>query len=60
MRRNDPLGTALLGYREGDDVDWQMPGGVRRLWIERVRQLEPLSADRGEEVTSVHSAHAPA
>ena len=33
-----PLGTALLGYREGDEVEWQMPGGVRRLRIERVRQ----------------------
>jgi len=55
-----PLGTALLGYREGDEVEWQMPGGVRRLWIERVTQPEPLSADRSEQVTSVHSVHAPA
>ena len=53
-----PLGTALLGYREGDEVEWQMPGGVRRLWIERVRQPQPLSADRSEDDTSVHSAHA--
>jgi regulator of nucleoside diphosphate kinase len=34
-----PLGTALLGYREGDEVEWEMPGGIRRLQIERVRQL---------------------
>lgn len=33
-----PLGTALLGYREGDEVEWQMPGGLRRLRIERVIQ----------------------
>jgi regulator of nucleoside diphosphate kinase len=33
-----PLGTALLGYREGDEVVWPMPGRVRRLHIERVRQ----------------------
>jgi regulator of nucleoside diphosphate kinase len=32
-----PLGTALLGYREGDELEWQMPGGVRRLRIEQVR-----------------------
>jgi regulator of nucleoside diphosphate kinase len=32
-----PLGTALLGYREGDEVDWLMPGGMRRLRIENVR-----------------------
>src|SRR5665213_531636 len=33
-----PLGTALLGFREGDDVEWQMPGGMRLLRVERVRQ----------------------
>lgn len=32
-----PLGTALLGYREGDEVEWAMPGGVRRLRIESVQ-----------------------
>jgi regulator of nucleoside diphosphate kinase len=31
-----PVGTALLGYREGDVVDWSTPGGVRRLKIHRV------------------------
>jgi regulator of nucleoside diphosphate kinase len=39
-----PLGTALLGYREGDVVEWLMPGGLRRLRIERVRQ--PSKTDR--------------
>ena len=34
-----PLGTALLGYRTGDEVEWLMPGGLRRLRIEAVRQL---------------------
>lgn len=33
-----PLGTALLGYREGDEIEWAMPGGLRRLRIESVRQ----------------------
>jgi regulator of nucleoside diphosphate kinase len=33
-----PLGTALLGFSEGDTVEWMMPGGIRRLRIERVRQ----------------------
>jgi regulator of nucleoside diphosphate kinase len=32
-----PLGTALLGYREGDEFEWRMPGGLRRLRIEKVR-----------------------
>jgi regulator of nucleoside diphosphate kinase len=32
-----PLGTALLGCRQGDEVVWEMPGGVRRLRVEWVR-----------------------
>lgn len=31
-----PLGTALLGYRAGDEVSWTMPGGTRRLRIEEL------------------------
>jgi len=33
-----PLGTALLGYRQGQEVEWLMPGGFRRLRIENVRR----------------------
>ncbi|HYL17632.1 MAG TPA: nucleoside diphosphate kinase regulator [Burkholderiales bacterium] len=43
-----PLGTALLGYREGDDVEWMMPGGMRRLRIERVRQPRNSNSGRGD------------
>jgi len=35
-----PLGTALLGYRVGDEVEWLMPGGVRRLRIESVQATQ--------------------
>jgi regulator of nucleoside diphosphate kinase len=31
-----PIGTALIGYREGDVVSWETPGGVRRLKIRQV------------------------
>jgi regulator of nucleoside diphosphate kinase len=31
-----PLGTALLGYRAGDEVSWEMPRGTRRLRIEEL------------------------
>jgi len=31
-----PIGTALLGYRELDTVEWQVPAGIRRLRIESV------------------------
>lgn len=31
-----PLGTALLGFRVGDVVDWRMPRGIRRLRIDEI------------------------
>jgi len=31
-----PIGTALIGYRVGDRVDWRTPGGTKRLQIEEV------------------------
>ncbi|HWK73950.1 MAG TPA: GreA/GreB family elongation factor [Povalibacter sp.] len=37
-----PLGTTLLGCRVGDEVEWRMPGGLRRLRIEAVKQSQHL------------------
>jgi regulator of nucleoside diphosphate kinase len=37
-----PIGTALLGYRAGDTVEWRVPGGLRRFRIEAV--LRPPAA----------------
>jgi regulator of nucleoside diphosphate kinase len=31
-----PVGTALLGYRVGDTIEWKVPGRMRRLRIERM------------------------
>jgi regulator of nucleoside diphosphate kinase len=39
-----PLGTALLGTSEGDEVEWRMPGGVRRFRVQRVTQGGPPAA----------------
>jgi regulator of nucleoside diphosphate kinase len=33
-----PLGTALLGYREGDSIDWKVPAGTIRYVVRTVRQ----------------------
>jgi regulator of nucleoside diphosphate kinase len=33
-----PLGTALLGYREGDAIDWVVLAGTVRYIVESVRQ----------------------
>jgi regulator of nucleoside diphosphate kinase len=31
-----PLGTAMLGYRVGDEFDWHVPYGIRRLKVTNV------------------------
>jgi len=31
-----PIGTALLGYRTGDTVEWAVPAGTRRFRIDRM------------------------
>lgn len=31
-----PVGTALIGYREGDVIEWPVPGGQIRLRVEEV------------------------
>ena len=31
-----PVGTAMLGYRVGDIIEWQVPSGVRRLKVEEI------------------------
>lgn len=36
-----PLGCALLGLRVGQEIDWRMPGGLRRVRV--------LSVTRGPE-----------
>jgi regulator of nucleoside diphosphate kinase len=31
-----PVGTALLGYREGDEVEWEVPDGKVKLTVEKI------------------------
>ncbi len=31
-----PIGTALIGYRVGDTLEWKVPAGVKRLKIEEI------------------------
>jgi regulator of nucleoside diphosphate kinase len=31
-----PLGTAMLGYRVGDEIEWPVPGGTIRVLIRRL------------------------
>jgi regulator of nucleoside diphosphate kinase len=49
-----PLGTALLGYREGDRIDWQLPGGVRAVLVEKIlgQSDSPTPASRDRSAIS--------
>lgn len=40
-----PIGTAVLGFAAGDEVNWNTPGGVRRLKIRRVSRSAASSAN---------------
>ena len=31
-----PIGTAILGYRSGDTIEWPVPSGVRKLKIDKI------------------------
>ena len=31
-----PIGTAMIGYRHEDVIEWEVPSGVRRLRVEEV------------------------
>lgn len=33
-----PIGTALLGFREGDEIEWPIPSGTVRMCLDKVRQ----------------------
>jgi regulator of nucleoside diphosphate kinase len=40
-----PLGTALLGLREGQAIEWEMPGGTRRIKILKVLYQPEAAGD---------------
>ena len=40
-----PIGTALLGYAVGDEIEWQVPGGQRRFRIEAIEYQPEAAGD---------------
>ncbi len=38
-----PIGTAILGYRVGDTIEWPVPSGLRKLKVEQIL-YQPESA----------------
>jgi regulator of nucleoside diphosphate kinase len=40
-----PLGTAILGYRAGDEFEWEVPSGKRRLKIVKIPYQPEAAGD---------------
>ncbi|MBX3155318.1 MAG: nucleoside diphosphate kinase regulator [Deltaproteobacteria bacterium] len=47
-----PLGCALLGLQVGQEIDWKMPGGVRRLRVLSVTPPRDLPRDPTRDPTT--------
>ena len=52
-----PIATALLGYREGDEIEWPTPGGRRRFKVIKVLyQPEAVGDEPGHPVAARHGS----
>ena len=40
-----PVGTAMLGYRVGSRIEWQVPSGLRRLKVEEILYQPEAAGD---------------
>lgn len=40
-----PIGTAMLGYRKGDNFEWKVPEGVSRFKVEEILYQPERSGD---------------
>jgi len=40
-----PVGTAMIGYRVGDVIEWEVPSGLRKLKVEEVLYQPEASGD---------------
>ena len=40
-----PIGTAILGYKRGDTIEWPVPSGLRKLKIEEILYQPEASGD---------------
>lgn len=52
-----PVGTAVLGYRVGDEVRWRVPEGHRRLRIEQVTyqpERQAIHCEAQQELAAIH------
>ena len=40
-----PIGTALLGYKVGDTIEWKVPGGMAKLKVEEILYQPEAAGD---------------
>jgi regulator of nucleoside diphosphate kinase len=40
-----PIGTAILGYKLGDTIEWSVPSGVRRIKIDEILYQPEATGD---------------
>ncbi len=40
-----PVGTAILGFKEGDVIEWPVPSGLRRFLVEKVLYQPEAAGD---------------
>ncbi|MBA7597315.1 Regulator of nucleoside diphosphate kinase [subsurface metagenome] len=40
-----PIGTALIGYRVGDIIEWEVPAGLRKLKVEEILYQPETAGD---------------
>ena len=41
-----PIGTAILGYRQGDIIEWPVPSGLRKLKVEEILYQPEAAGDQ--------------
>ena len=42
-----PIGTAILGYKSGDSIEWPVPSGVRRLKVDEILYQPEATGEYG-------------
>ncbi len=40
-----PIGTAILGYKEGDHIEWEVPSGVTEIQIKKILYQPEAAGD---------------
>jgi regulator of nucleoside diphosphate kinase len=40
-----PIGTAMIGYRVGDVIEWKVPAGMKRLKVEKILYQPEAAGD---------------